>query len=80
MSLKHVSDVEMADLVVRTLRGMGEHLHVSARDGVVTLSGIAEDYEEKRQIDTAVKMIHGVHQVIDMIRVVSRESSFDNYR
>ena len=80
MSLKHTTDVELETQVGHVLRGRGEHLHVKALDGVVTLSGIAEDYEEKRQIDTAVKMVHGVHQVIDLIRVISRESSFDNYR
>ncbi len=80
MSLEHNADVEMEVHVAHTLRGMGEHLHVRVKGGIVTLSGIAEDYEEKRQIDTAVRMVHGVHQVIDLIRVVSRESSFDNNR
>ncbi|HTA76744.1 MAG TPA: BON domain-containing protein [bacterium] len=73
-------DVEMEAHVHASLRGMGEHLHVKVRGGVVTLSGIAEDFEEKRQMDTAVKMIGGVRQVINQVRVVSREEHFDNYR
>jgi len=50
------------------------------KDGVVTLSGSAGDYEDKRQIETAVKMIGNVHQVINQIMVVSIEDPFDNYR
>jgi hypothetical protein len=73
-------DVEMEALIYTRLRGMGTHLHVKVNGGEVTLSGSAEDYEDKRKIDTAVRMVGGVRHVINQIRVVSLEEHFDNYR
>jgi|GEM_PF-990833 osmotically-inducible protein OsmY len=74
-------DVEMETLIHERIQGMGgRHLRVQVKDGVVTLSGSTGDYEDKRQIETAVKMIGNVHQVINQIMVVSIEDPFDNYR
>jgi hypothetical protein len=73
-------DIELESLISRRIGGMGTHLHVRVKDGVVNLSGGAEDFEDKRRIETAVKGIGGVHQVINQVRVVSVSQSFDNYR
>jgi osmotically-inducible protein OsmY len=73
-------DVEMETLIHERIQGRGRHLRVQVKDGVVTLSGSAQDYEEKREIETAVKMIGNVHRVINEILVVSIEDPFDNYR
>ncbi len=80
MTLAHNSDVEMESRVVQRLRGMGAHLRVKVQGGVVTLSGIAEDYGEKRLINSAVKMISGIHEVRDRVRVIYRDGSFDDHR
>lgn len=73
-------DVEMELLIHGRLSGMGRHLHATVKGGVVTLTGAADDLEEKRDMETAVKMIGGVKQVINEVRVASIEDPFDNYR
>lgn len=73
-------DVEMESLIHERLRGMGRHLHAAVNGGNVTLTGAADDLEEKRDIETAVKMIGGVRQLTNEIRVASVEDPFDNYR
>jgi len=72
--------VELEASISRQIGGMGTHLHVRVKDGSVTLSGSAEDFEEKRRIDTVVKGLAGTHKVVNEIRVISTESSFDNNR
>ena len=73
-------DVELESVISRQIRGMGTHLHVTVKSSVVILSGSAEDFEDKRKIETTVKGIGGVHQVSNQIRVISTEESFDNNR
>lgn len=73
-------DLEMETHIYQQVRGMGSHFHVKVKDGTATLSGTAEDFEEKRQIDTIVKRVGGVRRVVNQIRVISTESSFDNNR
>jgi osmotically-inducible protein OsmY len=72
--------VELEASISRQIGGMGTHLHVRVKDGSVTLSGSAEDFEEKRRIDTVVKGLAGGHKVVNEIRVISTEDSFDNNR
>lgn len=62
-------DVEMESLITRRIREMGADIHVQVRSGHVTLSGIADDYEVKRDIDVVVKEIGGVHKLTNNIRV-----------
>jgi osmotically-inducible protein OsmY len=73
-------DVELESVVSREIGGMGTHLHVKAANGIVTITGSAEDFEEKRRIDSVVRSLTGQQQVINKIRVISTESSFDNNR
>jgi osmotically-inducible protein OsmY len=74
------SDVELEGVISRQIGEMGTHLHVQVTNGVVTVNGSAEDFQEKRRIDSVVKSLAGKNQVINKIRVISTESSFDNNR
>jgi osmotically-inducible protein OsmY len=74
------NEVELEGVISRHIGAMGNHLHVRVKDGSVTLSGSAEDYEEKRRIDTAVRGFAGARKVVNEIRVISTEDSFDNNR
>ncbi len=73
-------DVELESVISREIGKMGTHLHVQVANGIVTITGSAEDFEEKRRIDTVVKEFAGKQQVINKIRVISTEDSFDNNR
>ncbi|QYE33491.1 MULTISPECIES: BON domain-containing protein [Sphingosinicellaceae] len=46
------------------------HLGVSARDGIVTLSGQVGSYAEKHAAETAVRHVHGVKGVAEAIEVL----------
>lgn len=62
-------DVELEQAIIREIREMGEHMHVSVRGGHATVSGTADDFETKREIISVVQGISGVHQVTNNIRV-----------
>ena len=62
-------DVELESLIHRRIREMGSDIRVSVKGGHVTLTGQAEDYEAKRDIDYVVKEIGGVREVTNQIRV-----------
>jgi osmotically-inducible protein OsmY len=80
MNSKDPNDVELEGVISRQISKMGTHLHVQVTNGVVTVNGSAEDFEEKRRIDAVVKGLVGKQQVINKIRVISTEASFDNNR
>ena len=67
--LSDPKDVELEQAIIRQIREMGEHLHVTARGGHVTVSGTADDFETKRDILSVVQTTPGVHQVTNNIRV-----------
>ena len=64
-------DVLLEALIQERIRQMGTELHVLAKDGQVTLTGIADDFKTKREIDTLVEGIGGVREVINKIVVAS---------
>ena len=74
------NDVELEGVISRQIGEMGTHLHVQVTNGIVTVTGSAEDFEEKRRIDGVVKDLAGKNQVINKVRVISTEDSFDNNR
>ena len=74
------NDVELEGVISRQIGKMGTHLHVQVTNGIVTVNGSAEDFEEKRRIDSVVKSLAGKNQVINKIHVISTEDSFDNNR
>jgi osmotically-inducible protein OsmY len=62
-------DVELEQTIIREIRELGAHMHVSVRGGHATVSGTADDFETKREIMSVVQGIPGVHQVTNNIRV-----------
>jgi len=62
-------DVELEATISRTVRNIGEHIHVSSRGGHVTLSGTVDDFSTKRDIVAAARNVSGVHEVTNNIRV-----------
>jgi hypothetical protein len=73
-------DVELASVITSRIRQMGEHIHVQVKDGVVHLSGTANEYEGKREIMVLVQGIGGVHKVVNNIRVARvSDGEFQNY-
>ncbi len=64
-------DVELEAVVAREIRPFCSNAHVSARGGHVTLSGTAEDFEDKRAAFSAAQHVAGVHDVTNNIRVAA---------
>ena len=62
-------DVELEATISRAVRSMGNGIHVTARGGHVTLSGVVDDFETKRGISSMVHGLGGVHDVVNNIRV-----------
>jgi osmotically-inducible protein OsmY len=77
---KDPQEVELETHISREIGGMGLHLHVEVKAGVVTLTGSTEDFQNKRQIDALVKQLAGDHKVSNQIRVISTGETFDNHR
>ncbi len=74
------NDVELESLILNRIRQMGEHMHAQVKDGVVHLSGTANEFETKREIMTLVQGIGGVHEVVNNIRVTRvSDGEFENY-
>lgn len=48
----------------------GHHLHVTARDGVVTLAGHVHGEDERQAVLQAVKTVDGAEEVIDQLKVI----------
>ena len=64
-------DVELESLIYRRVSQMGLNIHVRVKAGQVSLSGTADDYETRRNIEMAVKEVGGVQKVINQIIVAS---------
>lgn len=62
-------DVELEASVSRAVRELGVGIHVSVRAGHVTISGIVDDFETKRDIMTVVRGIVGGHPITNNVRV-----------
>ena len=62
-------DVELEAAISRVVRNMGVGIHVSVRGGHVTLSGVVDDFETKREISSVVHGVGGVHDIVNSIRV-----------
>jgi osmotically-inducible protein OsmY len=73
-------DVQLEALIQSRIRQMGTELHVQVKEGLVTLSGIADDFKTKREIDTLVEGIGGVREVVNKIVVASvTDGTYENY-
>ncbi|HVM32074.1 MAG TPA: BON domain-containing protein [bacterium] len=62
-------DVELEAVIAREIRPFCSNLHVSARGGHVILSGLVEDYEDKRSAMSAAQHVAGVHDITNNLRV-----------
>jgi osmotically-inducible protein OsmY len=62
-------DVELEAAISRAIRNLGEGIHVSAHGGHVTLTGVVDDFETKREISSVVHGVGGVHDIVNSIRV-----------
>ena len=62
-------DVELENMIVRRVRDMGADIHVHVKGGHVTLSGIADNYQSKRDIVAVIRDIGGVREVTNNLRV-----------
>jgi osmotically-inducible protein OsmY len=71
--LATMSDTELQEDVLRELRWEpsidAAHIGVSAKEGVVTLSGHVSSYAEKWNAEKAAKRVHGVRAVANEIDV-----------
>jgi hypothetical protein len=66
-------DVELEAVVAREVRPFCANAHVSVRGGHVTLSGVAQDYDDKRDALNAARHVAGVHEVTNYIRVAQTD-------
>ena len=64
-------DVELEAVVDREIRRFCANAHVSVRGGHVTLSGVVEDYSDKRDALNAARHVAGIHEVTNNIRVTA---------
>jgi len=72
MTIESKSDpkeVELEGLIYRRIRETGADIHVHVTEGRISLSGIANDFETKRNIMAVVQEIGGVNEVTNNIRV-----------
>lgn len=74
------NEVQLEALIQSRIRQIGSNLHVLVKEGLVTLTGSADDFETKREIDTLVKGIGGVREVVNKIVVASvTDGVYENY-
>jgi len=70
------TDPEIARSAVMALRGQScvpEHaIRVTVRDGLLTLEGTVESYQQKRAAEDAVMTVHGAKGVISRIEIRPR--------
>ena len=62
-------DVEMEATISRAIRNLGVGIHVSVRGGHVSLSGMVDDFETKRDVSSVVHDVAGGHPISNNIRV-----------
>jgi osmotically-inducible protein OsmY len=79
-STSNPKDVQLESLIQGRIRQMGTNIHVLVKGGQVTLTGTADDYKTKREIDTLVKGIGGVDELINKLLVASiTDGVYENY-
>ncbi len=73
-------EVQLEALIHSRIRQMGTDIHVHVKDGCVTLSGSADDYKTKREIDVLVRGIGGVRELVNKLVVASiTDGVYENY-
>jgi osmotically-inducible protein OsmY len=72
MSNPYISDpkdVEIEAAIHRAVRNLGVGIHVTVKSGHVSLSGIVDDFETKRDIMGVVRDVAGGFTISNNIRV-----------
>ncbi len=73
-------EVQLEALIQNRIRQMGTDIHVIVNGRQVTLTGTADDFKTKREIDVLVKGIGGVEDVINKLVVTSiTDGVYENY-
>lgn len=68
-------DVELDSIITRRIRSMGaSHVRVFVKSGKVTLTGMCDDFGEKRDIVSIARGTPGVVKVINQIKVIPSDS------
>lgn len=62
-------DVELEAAVSRAVRNLGVGVHVSVKGGHITVSGIVDDFETKRDVMAVVRDVAGGHAISNNLRV-----------
>ena len=62
-------DVELEATISRAVRELGVGIHVIVKGGHVTVSGIVDDFETKRDILSVVRGVAGGHTITNNVRV-----------
>jgi osmotically-inducible protein OsmY len=62
-------DVELEASISRAIRNLGVGIHVTVKSGHVSLTGVVDDFETKRQVYSVVRGTSGVREVANNIRV-----------
>jgi len=79
-SASEPQEVQLEALIQSRIRQMGTDIHVLVKGRQVTLTGTADDYKTKREIDTLVKGIGGVEELINKLVVASiTDGVYENY-
>jgi osmotically-inducible protein OsmY len=72
--------VQLEALIHSRIRQMGTDIHVQVKEGLVTLTGTADDYKTKREIDVLVRGIGGVSDLVNKLVVASiTDGVYENY-
>jgi osmotically-inducible protein OsmY len=67
--LSNPKDVEVEAAISRAVRNLGVGIHVTVKSGHVSLSGIVDDFETKRDIMSVVRDVAGGYSITNNIRV-----------
>ncbi len=68
-------DVELDSIITRRIRSMGaSHVKVGVKAGKVTLSGMCDDFSEKRSLAMVARSIPGVVKVINQVKVIPSDT------
>lgn len=68
-NLSDPKDVEIEADISRAIRRRGIGIHVTVRGGEVSLSGVVDDFETKRGIESTVRGVAGGCTIHNNIRV-----------
>ena len=79
-SASNPQEVQLEALIHSRIRQMGTNIHVLVKGGHVTVTGTADDFKTKREIDVLVRGIGGVSDLTNKLVVASvTDGVYENY-